>query len=54
MIPYAGVIPIDKIQALCDGIDKKVIVDEILINDRAGNLHYAFQVKCFKIEGDKI
>ncbi len=53
MIPYTGIVSVDKIKALCEGIDKKVIVDEIVINDRAGNPHYAFQVKCFKIKGIK-
>ena len=53
VIPYTGIMPVDKIKALCVGIDKKVTVDEIIIPDNSGQLHSAFQVKCFRIEGDK-
>ncbi len=53
MIPYTGIISVDNVKALCDGIDKKITVDEIVINDSEGQPHHAFQVKCFKIKGQK-
>ncbi len=53
VIPYTGIMSVDKIKALCVGIDKKVMVDEIIVPDNSGQLHHAFQVKCFKIKGTK-
>ncbi len=54
VIPYTGIMSVDTVKALCAGIDKKITVDEIVINDNNGNPHHAFQVKCFKIKGTKV
>lgn len=54
VIPYTGIFSPDDVKDLCQGIDKKITVNEIVINDRGGQPHFAYQVKCFKVMGDKI